>query len=185
MAPLNEAVIMGAILYIFTFVTGIHYLSYNKSMICGGKKSDGSSCGAYSMSTSRYCFTHDPASKDRHRAATQKGGSAKPKDGNKMALPPIPIDGPEAIVAILEDAINRLRVAHQDGSIDAYTANAISNLSGKLMEAYKLIKVTGKLKEMQEAIDRFNRYGAVPEVKPFEESLDIHEIDLEVKPVSF
>ena len=155
-------------------------------MICRGTKSDGTNCAANAMGGSKYCFTHNPETKEQHLAATRKGGSVSPKSGTKVTLPRIPIDSPEAIISILDDAINRLRVAHEDGSMDAYTTNAISNLSGKLMEAYKLVKVTGKLKEMQETIDLLQKMKDVNlGGKSFEELLEVKPINLEVKPVTF
>ena len=70
-------------------VLSVHpcYLSYNKVMTCRGKTVGGSSCKANAMSSSKYCFTHNPATKDQHRAATQKGGFLSPSKDDITVLP--------------------------------------------------------------------------------------------------
>lgn len=45
-------------------------------MQCQYIKSDGKQCGAYAVSRSQFCFSHDPANKKKHLNAVKKGQKA-------------------------------------------------------------------------------------------------------------
>jgi hypothetical protein len=126
-----------------------HELSYNTVMICRGRTVAGSSCKANAMSSSKYCFTHNPATKDQHRAATQKGGLFSSSKPNSTVLPAMNLSTVHDIADVLADTINRVRKVDKDGSMAIATANAIGHLSGKLIEARKVADLESRLTKLE------------------------------------
>jgi hypothetical protein len=53
---------------------------------CRAVKPDGTACQAHAISTSRFCFFHDPASAEKRNAARQAGGESRARE--IKALPP-------------------------------------------------------------------------------------------------
>jgi hypothetical protein len=72
-------------------------------MTCQGETLAGSSCKANAMSSSKYCFTHNPATKDRHHAATQKGGLFSPSKTDSTVLPAMNLSTIHDIANVLAD----------------------------------------------------------------------------------
>ena len=123
-------------------------------MICRGKTSVGSSCKANAMSGSNYCFTHNPATHEKHLAATRKGGAVSPtKAVETTVLPQVEITSVQSVVDVLADAINRVRVVRPDGSMDVKSANTLGFLCGKYAEVYKLANLEEKIKNWEEGKD--------------------------------
>lgn len=118
-------------------------------MICRGKTITGSNCKANAMSSSKYCFTHNPATKDQHRAATKKGGSFSPSKADVAVLPAMKLSTIHDIADVLADTINRVRTVNKDGSMAIATANAIGHLSGKLIEARKVADLESRLAKLE------------------------------------
>lgn len=96
------------------------------------------------MSGSSYCFVHNPDTRSQHAEAGRKGGSNRLKPSASL-LPRVKLSSGEAVLSILEDTINRVRMAHDDGSMDVATANSVGHLCGKLLEAYKVIDIEKRL----------------------------------------
>lgn len=118
-------------------------------MICRGKTAGGSSCKANAMSNSKYCFTHNPATREQHRAATQKGGLFSPLKADLTVLPAMNLSTVKDIADVLADTINRVRTVNKDGSMAISTANAIGHLSGKLIEARKVADLEARLAKLE------------------------------------
>ncbi len=118
-------------------------------MICRGKTSAGSSCKANAMSNSKYCFTHNPATKDQHLAATRRGGLFSPSKAEAAVLPAMKLSTVHDIADVLADTINRVRTVNMDGSMAIPVANAIGHLSGKLLEARKLADLEARLDKLE------------------------------------
>jgi len=118
-------------------------------MICQGKTIAGSSCKANAMSSSKYCFTHNPVTKDQHRAATSKGGSVSPSARDSTVLPAMSLSSVGDIAVVLADTINRVRTVSKDGSMAIPVANAIGHLSGKLLEARKVADLEARLDKLE------------------------------------
>jgi hypothetical protein len=118
-------------------------------MICGGKTVSGGSCKANAMSSSNYCFTHNPATKDQHRAATIKGGLFSPSKADVAVLPAMKLSTIHDIADVLADTINRVRTVNKDGSMPIQTANAIGHLAGKLIEARKIADLESRLAKLE------------------------------------
>jgi hypothetical protein len=101
------------------------------------------------MSGSKYCFSHNPATKERHRAATRKGGSASPKVSGNTVLPALNLSSIHDIAEVLAETINRVRTVNSDGSMAIPTANAIGHLAGKLLEARKVADLEARLAKLE------------------------------------
>ena len=105
------------------------------------------------MSGSNYCFTHNPATREQHRAATRKGGAVSPKAVETSLLPNEKITSLQSVVDVLADAINRVRVVRPDGSMDVKSANTLGFLCGKYAELYKIANLEDKIKNWEEGKD--------------------------------
>ena len=162
-------------------------------MKCQGKKSDGSSCQANAMTNSSYCFTHNPDTRDRHAAATKKGGSYKGSPAS--LLPPVELKSGEDVLEMLRDTINRVRVVRDDGSMDIATANSIGHLAGKYLECRKTLEFEAKIKELEEAMENVQQISRENEDVMYKKGREdgtrdkeyggIKMVDLEVKSVRF
>jgi hypothetical protein len=118
-------------------------------MICRGKTVSGSSCKANAMSSSKYRFTHNPITREEHRAATQKGGLFSPSKADLTVLPAMNLSTVKDIADVLADTINRVRTVNKDGSMPIQTANAIGHLAGKLIEARKVADLESRLAKLE------------------------------------
>lgn len=118
-------------------------------MICQGKTASGSSCKANAMSSSKYCFTHNPDTREQHQAATRKGGLVSPLAADTSALPARNLSTIHDVAEMLSDTINRVRVVNKDGSMAIATANAIGHLAGKLIEARKVADLESRLSKLE------------------------------------
>ena len=78
------------------------------------------------MSSSKYCFMHNPATKDQHLAATYKGGLFSPLKADFTVLPAMNLSTIHGIANALAETINRVRTVNKDGSMPIQTANAIA-----------------------------------------------------------
>jgi hypothetical protein len=106
------------------------------------------------MSDGNYCFTHNPATREQHRAATRKGGAVSPtKAAETTVLPQVELTSVQSVVDVLADAINRVRVVRPDGSMDVKSANTLGFLCGKYAEVYKLANLEEKIKNWEEGKD--------------------------------
>lgn len=106
------------------------------------------------MSASNYCFSHNPATREQHHAATRKGGAVSPsKAVETTILPQVELNSVQSVVDVLADAINRVRVVRPDGSMDVKSANTLGFLCGKYAEVYKLANLEDKIKNWEEGKD--------------------------------
>lgn len=87
---------------------------------CELVKPDGTRCGAYAVSQSKFCFNHDPASAEAKKAAVTKGGDAT----RRPALPPFKLESYQDIRLAVEQVIRELRA----GIITVSQANALLRL---------------------------------------------------------
>ncbi|MFA6963829.1 MAG: hypothetical protein WC227_03900 [Patescibacteria group bacterium] len=104
-------------------------------MQCQYTKSDGKQCGAFSVSGSKFCFSHDPASKKKHLRAVKIGGLAN-KSVAKVVVDPIDLSTSEGLEMLLKDTISRTRQVDANGLMDSKTAYTIGTLVGKLHELH-------------------------------------------------
>ena len=114
-------------------------------------KCEKSNCNAHAIKGSKYCFTHDPNSKEKHIEAAKKGGLAVRDIGN-VKLESLSLTRPEDTVALLEDTINRVRVTRDDGTMDLKTANCIGYLVGQLLKAIEVTDIASRLEIVERII---------------------------------
>lgn len=107
-------------------------------------------CNAYAMKSSEYCFTHNPKSKKKHLESASKGGLATNK--GIIRLEDIDINKPSQIVSLLEDTINRVRLTHDDGSMDLKTANCIGYLANVAIKAIEIADINSRLEFVERVI---------------------------------
>ena len=87
---------------------------------CELLKPDGTRCGAFAVSRSKFCFNHDPASAEAKQAAVAKGGGTV----KQAALPPLKLESYQDIQPAVERIISELRA----GVITVSRANALLRL---------------------------------------------------------
>ena len=113
----------------------------------------GKQCNANAMIGDNFCFAHNPKTKQQHKLSTAKGGKA---NAERNPIKEIDLTTPEKILELISDTINRVRKVDKNGCLDVKTANCIAILSGKLMEAQKLVKYKNRLKELEEIVKKNN-----------------------------
>jgi len=115
---------------------------------CSFIKFNGDKCNAWAMTNSDFCFTHNPNTKERKRAAIIKGGKMSKK--NHSFLPPITLNQPKDVVNLLATTINEVR----SGSVELRVANCIGYLSGHLIKAIEIADLGERVSKLEQAIDK-------------------------------
>jgi len=113
---------------------------------CKHTKDDGTPCGAYPMTGSKYCYLHNPDISDEKKKLAQKRGGASKSLTIAEPLPPMRLENPQDAITLIADTINKVRT----GQLDVRVANCIGVLSGHLIKAFE----TAQLKDKVEMIDR-------------------------------
>lgn len=117
-------------------------------MPCKQVKKDGSQCQAKPMHGSDYCFTHNPETREAHKLATSKGGSAT-RPSVELADIGIDLTDPNNTLILLADTISRVRRVRDDGTMDIKTANCIGFLTSKMLEAQRQISMEQRLAQLE------------------------------------
>ena len=99
-------------------------------------------CGANALKSGEFCFTHDPASREKHLEAAARGGSAS-RDLGSVVLDATPLEQLSHIVTLLGETINRVRVIRSDGTMDIRVANCIGFFSWSPYQSHR----GGRLRE--------------------------------------
>ncbi|MFA5157893.1 MAG: hypothetical protein WC451_01715 [Patescibacteria group bacterium] len=123
-------------------------------MTCEQVMNNGKQCKANAMHNSKFCFMHDPNTKDQVKEAGRKGGQVSCYKKGLIQADPIDIltDG-KMVAYLLADTINRVRQVDPDGSLDIKAANCIGFLTSKLLEAQKQLETERRLKRIEKALD--------------------------------
>ncbi len=123
-------------------------------MTCEKVMSNGKQCKANAMHNSKFCFTHNPDTKNQVKEAGRKGGQVSCYNKGLIQADPIDIlTDNKMVVYLLADTINRVRRVRGDGSLDDKTANCIGFLTSKLLEARKESGTEKRLKRIEKALD--------------------------------
>ena len=117
-------------------------------MRCNYVKPNKKQCAAYAMIGSKFCFTHNPAMKEKKMAAVIKGGKMSKK--NRSSLPAVLLSQPKDVVGLLNTTINEVR----DGSIELRIANCIGYLSGHLMKAFEISDLEDRVSRLEKALNK-------------------------------
>jgi len=116
--------------------------------------SNGKQCKANAMHNSKFCFMHNPKTKNQVKEAGRKGGQVSCYNKGLIQADPIDIltDG-KMVVCLLADTINRVRQVGPDGSLDPKAANCIGLLTTKLLGAQKQLETEKRLMRIEKALD--------------------------------
>lgn len=117
-------------------------------MKCNYIKTNKKQCSANAMIDSKFCFSHNPNTKEQKREAIIKGGKMSKK--NHSFLPPITLNQPKDVVNLLATTINEVR----SGSVELRVANCIGYLSGHLIKAIEISDLGERVSKLEQAIDK-------------------------------
>jgi len=114
---------------------------------CEKTNAAGQRCRAPAMDGSRFCFFHNPASKDVRLAAQRRGGQANraavlPRNSEDLAL-----TSAKDVAALLATTINQVR----KGLISPKIATAIGYLAGSLTRALEASNMDARLSRLEQA----------------------------------
>ena len=98
-------------------------------MKCAFTKSDGQTCNANALRAERFCFTHNPKTREALLTATRKGG--KSPRMNRNPQPPAELKNIQDVAVLLASTINEAR----EGLLELRVANCVGYLSGHLLRA--------------------------------------------------
>lgn len=98
---------------------------------CTALKQTGEPCGAYAVTDSEFCFSHDPEKKEQLIAAGQKGGSVTRWKGEFQI--PVP-SGPLGAALVLEDLAAKVIA----GELPSHVANSAGYLLGQSVKAWRI-----------------------------------------------
>ena len=117
-------------------------------MKCSFVKSNNKKCSANAMKESKFCFSHNPDTREQKIAAVIKGGKMSKK--NRTSLPPVALNQPKDIVALLATTINETR----GGAIELRVANCIGYLSGHLIKAIEISDLETRLLKIEGVLNK-------------------------------
>lgn len=119
-------------------------------MKCQFNKS-GKQCHANAMKDGEFCFSHNPATKQKHLDAVKRGGSVKYANG-LIPAEPLDLSTPKTLLPLLADTINRVRKVEPDGSLDVKRANSIAILASKMIEAQKMLILEERITNLEKSL---------------------------------
>lgn len=123
-------------------------------MKCEQIMSNGNQCQANAMHNSKFCFTHNPETKNQVKEAGRKGGQVSCYNKGLIKADPIDILTDNKMVAyLLADTINRVRQVGPDGSLGPKAANCIGLLTSKLLAAQKDMEAERRLERIEKALN--------------------------------
>jgi len=117
-------------------------------MKCCYIKPNNEQCAANAMIGSKFCFSHNPETKEEKIAAVIKGGRASKKNHN--FLPPISLEKPKDTINLITTTINEVR----KGLIELKIANCIGYLSGHLIKAFEITDLEDRISRLEKAISK-------------------------------
>lgn len=121
-------------------------------MQCSKTLPNGSNCKAHAMKDSRYCFTHNPASKAKRNAARRAGGKAKHGRQIKAISEIMGQDGedrPRPTIDILRDLDRELQaVLRMEPSLSR--ARIVGYLAGQYAKLVTPADHEDRLKRLEE-----------------------------------
>jgi hypothetical protein len=116
-------------------------------MRCSFIKPNKKQCSANAMKNSKYCFTHNPATKEAKKAAVTKGGKISKK--KSIILLPVDLAEPKDVVKLLAITINEVR----KGVMELRQANCIGYLSGHLIKTMETASLEERILNIEKALN--------------------------------
>jgi hypothetical protein len=127
---------------------------------CAFKKADGTSCKATCLTTSRFCYFHDPDKAPEREAARKRGGRRKKKaavqplaGGDGQPLADVPLATVADVVKALASTFNGVR----RGGIDPKTGNCLGLLAGQLLRAMQDSELAAEIDALAKEIQELKR----------------------------
>lgn len=114
-------------------------------MQCTYIKENKTQCGAQAMKKTLFCFSHNPDTQEEKYIATVKGGENSRTV--ELNLPPVELQTPDHVVALLGETINGVR----SGEIPPNIANTVGYLAGHIIKAMEVANLANRL-EMVESV---------------------------------
>ncbi len=108
---------------------------------------NGEQCGGYNITDSKFCFSHDPNSRDLKELAVRKGGLTVKKN-SMLSLPVVQIQSKSDVPKLLTTVIAEVR----EGTIDLKAANTLGYLAGILIKAYELVNMEERIEEIEKVV---------------------------------
>lgn len=106
--------------------------NWHDDRLCCYHKDDGTSCGAYRMKGSAYCFQHDPGKEQERTEARSRGGKTSQCEGTSDWVDR-DLGNMQEISDLVVETINRM----MKGEIHPKQANAIVALINLLLVVYE------------------------------------------------
>ena len=124
-------------------------------MKCEFIKPDGTKCEAHAMKNSEFCYFHNPNISDEEKREAQSNGGKTKALTLKEPLPELALIKPDDAVLLIADTISRVRA----GALDIRTANCLGFLSDKLLKAFEVSQLNGRVEIIERVIaERKTRY---------------------------
>jgi len=117
-------------------------------MKCEYIKPDGQKCEAHAVKDSEFCYFHNPDISDEEKREAQSNGGKTKALTIQEPLPAIALTTPDHAVMLIADTINRVRA----GTLDIRTANCLGFLSDKLLKAFEVSKLNGRVDIIEQVI---------------------------------
>jgi len=123
-------------------------------MKCEFIKPDGTKCEAYAVKGSEFCYFHNPDISDEEKREAQSNGGKTKALTLKEPLPELVLAEPADTVLLIADTISRVRA----GKLDIRTANCLGFLSDKLLKAFEVSQLNGRVEIIERVIQKKTRY---------------------------
>ena len=123
-------------------------------MKCEYIKPDGNACEANAIKGSEFCYFHNPNISDEEKREAQSNGGKSKALVLKEPLPEIALTTPDHAVLLIADTISRVRA----GTMDIRIANCLGFLSDKLLKAFEVSQLNGRVEIIEQVIQRKTKY---------------------------
>lgn len=116
-------------------------------MKCKARTKSGKPCKANALQGKSYCLAHDPASKEKFKEITKRGGKVKKKV--QVSLAPVEFKGDvREVLDLLADTINRVR----SNAMPPRIANTVGYLAGHMIKALEIAEIEQRLKKVEKIV---------------------------------
>ena len=106
------------------------------------------------MNGGEFCYFHNPDISETEKRETQTNGGKARALTISEPLTAIEITKPEDTINLLVDTINRVRA----GTLDIRIANCLGFLSDKLLKAFEISQLNGRVEIIEQVIQRKIKY---------------------------
>jgi hypothetical protein len=125
---------------------------------CEHVKDDGTRCRATRRSGSRFCFWHDPASRDQVVEAARRGAAAIQERRQRVTIPDAPdvlLVSVDEVRILLADTITQVRRGH----LETPVANCIGFLVQQAVKVIEMTELERRLAAVEAALLEESRRG--------------------------